>query len=97
MAFTAVQLAINDITPHPNSLGTLNGVALTLQSATRAVTPALASSIYAFGVSHHILWGQLGWLVLVLLAFGYCVLIRWLPEKAEGRPKGRKVTANGNA
>jgi hypothetical protein len=60
-------------------------MALTANAFTRAITPAAASSIYAYGVSHQILWGQLGWLVLVSLALGYAVLIRFLPAKAEGK------------
>jgi hypothetical protein len=73
------------MSPSPQTLGTLNGIALTLNSLTRAITPAAASSIYAYGVSHQILWGQLGWLVLILLAIGYRVLITFLPAKAEGK------------
>jgi hypothetical protein len=79
------------MSPSPQTLGTLNGIALTTNSFTRAITPALASSIYAYGVSHRILWGQLGWLVLILVALAYGLLIRLLPEKAEGRPAAKKV------
>jgi hypothetical protein len=31
--------------------------------------------------------GYLVWLVLVILALGFTVAIRWLPEKAEGKLK----------
>jgi hypothetical protein len=79
------------MSPSPQTLGTLNGMALTTNSFTRAITPALASSIYAYGVSHRVLWGQLGWLVLILTALAYGLLIRFLPEKAEARPVAKKV------
>jgi hypothetical protein len=77
--------------PSPDTLGTLNGIALTSNSFTRAITPALASSIYAYGVSHHVLWGQLGWLALICAALAYGLLIRFLPEKAEGWSIAKKV------
>jgi len=86
MAFTGVQLALNDISPNPHTLGTLNALGLTVNSAVRAVTPALFSSLYAFGVRKQILWGQLGIIVLAVLAGGFWVLAQFLPEKAEGRP-----------
>ncbi|GAB7348317.1 hypothetical protein MBLNU459_g6295t2 [Dothideomycetes sp. NU459] len=40
MAFTGVQLALNNISPTPAVLGTLNAVALALTCGIRAVTPA---------------------------------------------------------
>ncbi|EJU00003.1 MFS general substrate transporter [Dacryopinax primogenitus] len=87
MAFTAVQLALNDISPNPLAHGTLNGVALSLQSAVRAVAPATYNTVYAIGVERQILWGELGFAMLIVTAFGFIVLLKWLPEQAEGRPK----------
>jgi hypothetical protein len=88
----AIQLALNDISPSPQTLGTLNALALTLISGLRAVVPALFTSIFATGVRNHILDGHLVWIILVLLALGYTVGVRWLPEKAEGKVK----TGGGN-
>jgi hypothetical protein len=68
----------------------MNGIALTFNSAVRAVVPAAASSIYAYGVKNRILWGEFGWAVLILLALGFRILIQWLPEKAQGRPAVKK-------
>jgi len=87
MAFTAVQLALNDIAPSPQTLGTLNALALTLVSGLRAVAPALFASIFATGARTQILDGYLVWYVLVLLALALTVTVRWLPEKAEGKLK----------
>ncbi|KZT57853.1 MFS general substrate transporter [Calocera cornea HHB12733] len=87
MAFTGVQLALNDISPNPLAAGTLNGIALSLQSAVRAVAPAMYTTLYAWGVKEGILWGQLGFVILTITSLGFIVLLRWLPEKAEGRPK----------
>ena len=84
MAFTAIQLAVNDVSPGPRSLGTLNALSLALTSGTRAISPALFASIYAFGVREQILWGQLVWVVLVAVALALWVALRWLPQKAEG-------------
>lgn len=84
MSFTSVQLCINDISPGPSSLGTLNGIALAWMAGTRAVAPALITTIFATGVERQILNGQLAWLVLFVVAAGYNVMVRYLPKKAEG-------------
>ena len=89
MAFTAIQLAINDIAPSHETFGTLNAIVLALSCGLRAVAPAVATSVYAAGVKYHILGGELFWLLNVILAFGLIGLLRLLPEKAEGRPKKR--------
>ncbi|KAF2028576.1 MFS general substrate transporter [Setomelanomma holmii] len=89
MAFTAVQLAVNDIAPSHETLGTLNAIVLAIQSGLRAVAPALATSVFATGVKYHILGGHLFWLLNVILAFGLPILLRLLPEKVAGKvPKG---------
>ena len=87
MAFTCVQLCLNDIAPSPATLGTLNALALTLHSGTRAVAPALFSAIFATGVRGGWVDGHLVWFVLVPLAGILAFTSRWLPEKAEGRLK----------
>lgn len=87
MSFTAVQLAINDIAPSHETFGTLNAITLALSSGSRAVAPALATSVYATGVKYRILGGQLFWVLNVILALGLIGLLRLLPEKAEGKPK----------
>jgi hypothetical protein len=78
---------VNDIAPSHETLGTLNAIVLAIQSGTRAVTPALTTSIYAVGVKYHILGGHLFWLINVILALGLLVLLRTLPEKVAGKPQ----------
>ncbi|RMZ67221.1 major facilitator superfamily transporter [Pyrenophora seminiperda CCB06] len=90
MAFTSVQLALNDISPSHETLGTLNSVALAIQSGIRSFAPALATSIYAVGVKYNILGGQLFWLFQVVLACGLFVLLKFLPAKVRGDAKARK-------
>ncbi|KAH8601068.1 MFS transporter [Bisporella sp. PMI_857] len=87
MAFTCVQLALNDIAPSHSTLGTLNGIALALSAGLRAFAPATFASIFAAGVKTQILSGYLVWVVLIALALGLMVAMRWLPAKAEGRLK----------
>ncbi|KAK4992993.1 hypothetical protein LTR66_000933 [Elasticomyces elasticus] len=85
MAFTCVQLILNDIAPSPSTLGTLNALALTINSGIRAVAPALFSALFAIGVRTGFVDGHLVWIILVLLAAGLSVAARRLPNKAEGR------------
>ncbi|CAL3968237.1 hypothetical protein PZA11_006780 [Diplocarpon coronariae] len=87
MGFTCVQLALNDVSPSSNTLGTLNALALTLVSAIRTVGPAVFSSMFAFGAHSQFLDGYLIWVVLIFIALIGLVSMRWYPERAEGRPK----------
>lgn len=88
----AAQLTINDIAPTPNSLGTLNGVALSMGSGIRAVAPAGINSIFSLGVQKQIIWGYLAWAVLIAISLVVAVSTSCLPEKAEGDLK--KQAAN---
>jgi hypothetical protein len=92
-----VVLIVNDASPTPGALGTLNGVALALTSGTRAFTPALLSSVFATGVREHILWGQFVWVVLIALALIYGLSLIWLPAKVEGRVEAEPQTEDGEA
>jgi Na+/melibiose symporter-like transporter len=87
MSFTAAQLALNNVAPSPQVLGTLNAVALTVASAVRSVAPGATSALYAMGVRSRVLDGQLIWVGLIPLAAVLGVAARWLPvseEKTEG-------------
>ncbi|KAF2262927.1 MFS general substrate transporter [Lojkania enalia] len=85
MAFTANQLAVNDIAPSHETFGTLNAIVLALAAGLRAFVPALSTSIYATGVKYHILWGHFFWVIAILLAISLIPLLKLLPEKAEGK------------
>ncbi|CAH0052597.1 unnamed protein product [Clonostachys solani] len=81
MAFTGVQLALNDVAPGPRVLGTLNAIALTGASALRAVAPGVGTVVYALGVRNQILGGQLAWVILIPIAYVFTVGSRWLPDR----------------
>ncbi|KAF3762621.1 MFS general substrate transporter [Cryphonectria parasitica EP155] len=83
MAFTAIQLALNDVSPSHRVLGTLNSIALAGTSLTRAFAPALFTSLFALGARTQWLWGYAIWLLLTLLALWYTLIARWLPEKGK--------------
>ncbi|KAK7513035.1 major facilitator superfamily domain-containing protein [Phyllosticta citriasiana] len=87
MAYTCSTLTLNDISPSPATLGTLNAIALSLGSGIRAFAPAAFASFYAVGVRGHLLGGYLVWLVFFVLVVGFAVAVRWLPPGAEGDVK----------
>ncbi|QSZ30684.1 hypothetical protein DSL72_000242 [Monilinia vaccinii-corymbosi] len=87
MAFTCGQLALNDIAPSSQTLGTLNSIALAVNSGTRAFVPALFTVIFAYGVTHQILWGYFIWVFEVLVAIGLVIAVQFLPKEAYGRGK----------
>lgn len=83
MSFTAVQLAINDVAPTPQVLGTLNALSLTLVAGIRAFSPALFTSLFAIGARTQWLSGYAIWVLMVALAAGFTVLSRYLPDYDE--------------
>ncbi|KAK1768433.1 MFS general substrate transporter [Phialemonium atrogriseum] len=83
MSFTAVQLALNDVSPSPQVLGMLNALALTGVSGTRAFSPALFTSLFAIGARTQWLWGYSIWVVMTLVAGAWTVASRNLPDYDE--------------
>ncbi|KAF1991382.1 MFS transporter [Aulographum hederae CBS 113979] len=91
MAFTAIQLCLNAASPSPTAFGTLNALALTLNSAIRAFTPGLFASVYATGVKHQILGGHLIWLILAMSGVGMAAACLWLPDEGAPGVRGKVV------
>ncbi|KUI57206.1 hypothetical protein VP1G_04478 [Cytospora mali] len=89
MSFTAIQLALNDVSPNPKVLGTLNALALTSVSALRAFAPAAFTSLFALGARTQWLWGYAIWVLMVALALGFTVVSRYLPEPKKKVPRGQ--------
>ena len=87
-----VQLCLNDISPSPTVLATVNALALSLNSGVRAVAPALFNSIFATGVKIGWADGHLVWFILVALALALNIPVYFLPEAAQGRPIKQKKT-----
>ena len=85
-----MQLFINDISPSPAVLGTVNALALTANSAVRAVMPVAATSVFYAGIKWGWADGHLVWFVLVAMALGLIVACAWIPEKAAGKPEGKQ-------
>lgn len=83
----AVQLAVNDISPSHSTLGTLNGIALSLSSGVRAFAPGTFTSLLAVGVDHQILGGHLIWVVMIGVTLVYGASLYWFPKKAETAPR----------
>lgn len=83
MAFTAVQLALNDVSPNPHVMGTLNALAMTAASAIRSFVPGVSTAMFAIGVRNQILWGHLVWAILIPIAMSLSIFVRWLPEDKE--------------
>ena len=95
MAFACVQLFLNDISPSPYVLATVNALALTVNSGVRAFAPATFTSLYAIGVKSRWADGHAIWFRLVALALGVNVAARFVPESAEGRPEQVKKADQG--
>ncbi|GAB1310791.1 Efflux pump azaK [Madurella fahalii] len=83
MSFTAIQLALNDVSPSPVTLGTLNAVALSIVSGVRSFSPALFASLFAVGARTQLLWGYAIWVLMVVIALGFTVISRYMPDYDE--------------
>ena len=67
----------------------INGEQQAFRPATRHAVRLICQNgtgIFALGVQHHVLYGQLGWFVMFIAALGYIVVVRHLPGKAYGLP-----------
>lgn len=60
MASASGQQALQNMSPDPRMLGTLNAVAETCTSIVKTVTPAVSTTIFAIGVRDQIRWGSSG-------------------------------------
>ena len=79
-----MQLCINDIAPSSTVLGTLNALALTVNSGVRAFAPIAFTSIFALGVKLRWADGHLVWFFIVAIALLLNVGVYYLPAQAEG-------------
>ncbi|CAE6439665.1 unnamed protein product [Rhizoctonia solani] len=68
MVIVCNMLLVTRIAPCRRSLGTVNGLAQMVASASRAIGPATATSLFAFSVTSNAIGGNLIWLVLSLVA-----------------------------
>ncbi|CAE6416381.1 unnamed protein product [Rhizoctonia solani] len=68
MVFVCNMLLVTRSVPFGRSRGTVNALAQMVASASRAVSPVMATSLFAFSVKGGILGGNFIWLVLSLVA-----------------------------
>ncbi|TLD04817.1 uncharacterized protein PgNI_09365 [Pyricularia grisea] len=80
MSFTACQLSVNEVNPGPTALATINALQMMISSIVRAFTPAAANSLFAIGAETQFLNGYAIWLLMSLLAAGFGIATRFLPD-----------------
>ncbi|EUC63293.1 MFS general substrate transporter [Rhizoctonia solani AG-3 Rhs1AP] len=68
MVFVCNMLLVTRSAPSSRSRGTVNAIAQMVASASRAIAPVMATSLFAFSVKSGIFGGNLIWLVLTLVA-----------------------------
>ncbi|KJX93931.1 major facilitator superfamily transporter like protein [Zymoseptoria brevis] len=68
MSFASAQLLVNDTCPSPQETALINAISQTLNSAIRAVTPAIFTTVFALGTKYQILDGHLCWIALAAVA-----------------------------
>ena len=69
--------------PNKRSLGATHGLAQTLMTVGRIVTPVMASSLLSVSTQYHIFGGYAAYLALIFLSFGSIWLAYQLPRRLE--------------
>jgi MFS family permease len=85
MAYGTIFLFITASAPTNNVLGAINGLGQTSAAVTRAVGPALATSLFAASKEHNLLGGHAVFVILVVLAGGLRWLASQLPDEFQDR------------
>ncbi|KAF4439337.1 Major facilitator superfamily transporter [Fusarium austroafricanum] len=83
MVITAVQLGLQEVSPSPRTLGTLNAIAESASSLVRSVVPAISTMTFAVGVRDQIMDGYLVWVILILLGGSLAISVTRLPGRSK--------------
>jgi hypothetical protein len=77
-------MCITASAPNKRSLGATNGLSQMAVSTSRAIGPALSTSLFSFSVQHNILGGYGVYLLLAILVALALVLANFLPTHFPG-------------
>ncbi|CAE6444371.1 unnamed protein product [Rhizoctonia solani] len=80
IVFVCNMLLVNRSAPSRRSLGTVNGLAQMVASASRALGPAAATSLFAISVQKNLLGGSLIWFVLAAIGMALAQIRSMLPS-----------------
>ncbi|KAF8600209.1 hypothetical protein BDV93DRAFT_267004 [Ceratobasidium sp. AG-I] len=80
MVFVCNMLLVRRCAPSSRALGTVNGLAQMVASASRTIGPAYSTSLFAFSIKSNILGGNLVWVVLAFVAVLGCMAAFRLPS-----------------
>ncbi|KIJ14300.1 Drug:H+ antiporter-1 family protein [Paxillus involutus ATCC 200175] len=80
MSYAVIFIFTTRAAPNKYSLGTMNGLGQTTTSITRAIGPAMTTSLFAFSKEYNILGGNLVYIILAVLTTVLVFLSRRLPE-----------------
>ncbi|PHH58887.1 hypothetical protein CDD81_4178 [Ophiocordyceps australis] len=83
ISLIAAQLVINDLSPDPHLLGSLNALAMMVHNVIQIAAPIFATTMYAVGVRGQVAYGYLGWLVCIPIPLGLFLVVKWLPNSKE--------------
>ncbi|KAF8162794.1 major facilitator superfamily domain-containing protein [Crassisporium funariophilum] len=81
LGYGCVYMFITSAAPNKRSLGATHGLAQTLVSIGRIVTPAMTNSLLSFSIKHHVLGGYAVYLALLVLTLGGVWLASRLPQR----------------
>ncbi|KAL1716993.1 major facilitator superfamily domain-containing protein [Schizophyllum commune] len=79
LAYGTIFMFVTASVPNQNALGATNGVAQTFVSISRAVGPAMVTSMYSYSLEHNILGGNAVYVVLLIMCVASIRLAFYLP------------------
>jgi hypothetical protein len=81
----AIFIYLSASSPNRASLGATNGLAQCFVSATRAIGPAAANSLFSLSIEKHLLGGAFVYYVLIALTLVAIFVASLLPTKVWGK------------
>ncbi|KAF7320532.1 MFS domain-containing protein [Mycena chlorophos] len=80
-AYSVTSLFVLASSPNRGNVGAVSGLSATLSTSLRALAPTIATSLFALSVTHDVLRGYAGFLVLAAVALGGVRATRMLPKE----------------
>ncbi|KAJ7690121.1 major facilitator superfamily multidrug-resistance, DHA1 sub-family [Mycena rosella] len=87
-AYASTMMFIMDAAPGPTSLGGVNGLAQMVGTVLRSAAPSFASSLFSLSAEHHLVGGNMVYIVLVVATLGAARFSLMLPRtlRSEAKP-----------
>ncbi|KAJ3571158.1 hypothetical protein NP233_g3935 [Leucocoprinus birnbaumii] len=81
MSYGSIFMYVTSSAPNKRSLGATNGLSQMAVSISRAIGPALSTSLFSYSVQHNVLGGYGVYLLMIILSFLALLIATFLPTR----------------